>query len=87
MPQINADFSVFSVAYIDSMNWVQSPEAGVWRKRVYMDGPAEAGKVTSLVRYDAGARFPEHGHPGGEEVLVLEGIFSDQHGHYGKGWL
>ena len=51
-----------------------------------MDGTAEACKVTSLVRYDAGARFPEHGHPGGEEVLVLEGIFSDQHGHYGKGW-
>ena len=51
-----------------------------------MDGPAEAGKVTSLVRYDAGARFPERGHPGGEEILVLEGIFSDQHGHYGKGW-
>ena len=86
MPQINADFSRFSVAHIDSMKWVQSPAAGVWRKRVYMDGPVEGGKVTSLVRYDAGARFPEHGHPGGEEILVLEGIFSDQHGHFGKGW-
>ena len=86
MPQINADFNLFSVVESGSMEWVQSPAVGVWRKRVYLDGPVEAAKVTSLVRYDAGARFPEHGHPGGEEILVLEGKFSDHKGHFGEGW-
>ena len=86
MSQINADLKLFSAVDSGSMEWVQSPAAGVWRKRVYLDGPDDSAKVTSVVRYDAGARFPEHGHPGGEEILVLEGIFSDQKGHFGAGW-
>ncbi len=86
MSQINADLNLFSAVDLDSMEWVQSPAAGVWRKRLYLDGPEEAAKVTSVVRYEPGARFPEHGHPGGEEILVLEGTFSDQKGHFGAGW-
>lgn len=31
--------------------------------------------ATSLVRHALGSRFPPDGHPGGEEILVLEGIF------------
>ena len=86
MPQINNDFSSFSEACAASMEWVESPATGVWRKRVYMDGPAEDCRVTSLVRYDAGACFPEHAHPDGEEILVLRGVFSDQEGDFGTGW-
>ena len=41
--------------------------------------------MTSVVRYDAGARFPAHGHPDGEEILVLEGVFSDEHGDWPAG--
>jgi len=37
------------------------------------------------VRYDAGSVFPLHPHPEGEEILVLEGVFSDEHGHYPAG--
>jgi quercetin dioxygenase-like cupin family protein len=33
----------------------------------------ETGESTALVRFDPGARFPAHNHPGGEEVFVLEG--------------
>ena len=47
------------------------------------DGRARA---TSIVRYEAGARFPHHQHPGGEEILVLSGTFSDEDGHYPAGW-
>jgi anti-sigma factor ChrR (cupin superfamily) len=57
----------------------------VWRKRLDLAGPAEAGRVTSVVRYDAGSRFHEHPHPDGEEILVLDGIFSDEHGDYPAG--
>ena len=37
------------------------------------------------MRYEAGARFDAHRHDLGEEVLVLEGTFSDEFGHYHAG--
>ena len=37
------------------------------------------------MRYDADSAFPSHPHPDGEEILVLDGVFSDQHGDYPAG--
>ena len=54
---------------------------GVCRKPLACE-EAERGHATSIVRYDPGASFSEHGHPLGEEILVLEGTFSDQTGDY-----
>ena len=34
-----------------------------FRKRVHLVGAAEAGQVTSIVRYEPGATFPPHDHP------------------------
>lgn len=68
------------------LSWQPSPAPGVWRKRLHRVGDRESGQVTSLVRFDAGASFPEHGHPAGEEILVLEGTFSDDRGDRGAGW-
>ena len=45
----------------------------------------ETGHATSLVRYAADSEFPAHVHSGGEEILVLEGEFSDEHGNYPTG--
>ena len=43
---------------------------------------------TALVRWDPGTVFKPHTHPGGEEILVLEGTFEDEEGRYGPGtWL
>jgi anti-sigma factor ChrR (cupin superfamily) len=64
--------------------WQPSPVSGVWRKPLARE-EAERGHATSIVRYDPGASFPRHGHPLGEEILVLEGIFSDEHGDFGAG--
>jgi len=70
------------------MSWQASPSSHVQRKRFYLDGEAESGRVTSLVRYLPDARFKRHGHPQGEEILVLDGIFSDASGDWGTGtWL
>ena len=41
--------------------------------------------MTSLGRYAPGGAFPEHAHPQGEEILVLDGVFSDEHGDYPTG--
>ncbi|EED35827.1 anti-ECFsigma factor, ChrR [Luminiphilus syltensis NOR5-1B] len=68
-----------------AMEWEASPASGVWRKRLYRAGPQESGRVTSVVRYDPGARFHSHPHPEGEEILVLEGVFSDERGDWTKG--
>lgn len=43
---------------------------------------------TALVHWAPGTRFSPHRHAGGEEILVLEGVFSDEHGDYPVGtWL
>jgi hypothetical protein len=82
---INGDLSKRVAVDTRSMVWSASPGADVWRKRVHRVGPQESGQVTSLVRYGAGARFPSHGHPQGEEILVLEGVFSDEQGDWPAG--
>lgn len=85
MSDLNADFSKTVVIDTSAMPWQPSPVAGVWRKRLELRGASESGRVTSIVRYDPGSRFPLHEHPDGEEILVLEGTFADEHGHYRAG--
>jgi len=45
----------------------------------------ELARATSIVRCGPGSRFARHSHGGGEEILVLEGTFSDEHGDYPTG--
>lgn len=59
--------------------------AGV--ERVMLDRVGEEkARATSIVRYAPGSHFARHQHPGGEEIFVLSGTFSDEHGHYPAGW-
>lgn len=81
---LNMDFSQSVVVDTAAADWVPSPRAGVWRKPLARE-EAERGHATSIVRYDPGARFHRHEHPGGEEILVLEGVFSDETGDFGAG--
>ncbi|HEX7080393.1 MAG TPA: cupin domain-containing protein [Gammaproteobacteria bacterium] len=85
MESINGDLSVIATADTRAMDWTPSPSRTVWRKRVHLVGPPESGQVTSIVRYEPGATFPAHDHPEGEEILVLEGVFSDEHGDWPAG--
>jgi anti-sigma factor ChrR (cupin superfamily) len=82
---VNADLSVPAVVGADEHRWVASPQPGVMRMMLDRLG-GEHARATSLVRYAPRSSFPVHGHPGGEEVLVLEGTFSDDSGDYGAGW-
>lgn len=68
-----------------AMEWTASPSGTVWRKRVHLVGPPESGQVTSMVQYRPDASFPTHDHPEGEEILVLDGVFSDEHGDWPAG--
>src|SRR5205085_962686 len=40
---------------------------------------------TSIVRYALRSRFSPHTHDGGEEFLVLDGVFQDEHGDFPVG--
>ena len=81
---LNMDFTERVVINTRDQIWVASPLAGVWRKPLARE-EAERGHATSIVRYDPGASFSAHDHPLGEEILVLEGTFSDETGDYPAG--
>lgn len=82
---LNADFTRTVVCHTAEMEWQASPSPTVWRKRLDLTGDKETSRVTSVVRYDPDSAFHEHPHPDGEEILVLEGVFSDEHGDYPAG--
>lgn len=82
---INGDLSARVAVNSRALPWSSSPSGTVWRKRLHLVGPAESGQVTSIVRYDPKSQFSPHDHPGGEEILVLEGVFSDEHGDWPAG--
>jgi len=81
---INADLSAPVSVQTDALAWVSSPLPGVERRMLERDG-GEVARATSLVRYAPGSRFDAHRHGGGEEFLVLEGVFSDENGDYVTG--
>lgn len=82
---INVDISQAVHMQGSAMHWQMSPAQTISRKRFHLNGAAESGQVTSLVKYEPGAQFPRHEHPGGEEILVLSGVFSDQQGDWQAG--
>jgi hypothetical protein len=45
----------------------------------------EIARATSIVRYAPHSHFSAHTHGGGEEFLVLDGVFQDEHGDYPAG--
>ena len=81
---LNMDFSQQVVIETAGQDWVASPMPGVWRKPLARED-AEQGHATSIVRYDPGSQFSAHDHPKGEEILVLDGVFSDETGDYPAG--
>lgn len=81
---LNADFTKRAVMETAKMDWQPSPSPTVWRKRLDLLA-GEHSRVTSVVRYDAKSSFPFHDHPQGEEILVLDSTFSDEHGDYPAG--
>jgi anti-sigma factor ChrR (cupin superfamily) len=82
---IHGDLSARVIVDTKTLSWLPSPSGTVWRKRVHLVGPPESGQVTSVVRYKRDSHFPSHDHPEGEEILVLDGVFSDEHGDWPAG--
>ena len=82
--ELNADFSRRAVVHAASLAWTPSPIAGVERRMLDRIGD-EVARATSIVRYAPRTRFSPHTHGGGEEFLVLDGVFQDEHGDFPAG--
>ncbi len=82
--ELNADFTKRAVVHGAKTEWVASPMPGVDRRMLDRIG-AEVARATSIVRYAPGSAFSEHEHTGGEEFLVLEGVFQDDYGDFPAG--
>jgi len=82
--KINDDLSIPVIVHAARQDWVPSPAPGVERRMLFRVG-GEVARATSIVRYAPGSAFPRHTHHGGEEILVLDGVFQDEHGAYPAG--
>jgi len=78
---LNSDFSARAAVHAARLDWTPSPIPGVDRRMLDRIGD-EVARATSIVRYGPHSRFAAHTHGGGEEFLVLDGVFQDEHGDY-----
>ena len=68
----------------DSIDWRQGMVPGLKVTSLHQGST----KHTALVRWAPETRFNPHTHVGGEEILVLEGVFRDEYGSYPAGtWI
>jgi anti-sigma factor ChrR (cupin superfamily) len=82
--EINANFNERVAIHADRVAWTPSPIQGVDRRMLDRMG-GEVARATSIVRYAPNSKFSPHVHRGGEEFIVLEGVFQDEHGDFPAG--
>jgi anti-sigma factor ChrR (cupin superfamily) len=82
--ELHADLNQRTVRNTHALDRAAPPMAVVERRLLDRRG-GEVARATSIVRHAPGSRFEHHMPGGGEEILVLEGSFSDEHGAYAAG--
>ena len=81
---LNMDFSQAACLLADDQKWIKSPADGVSRIPLERE-KIESGHTTSFVKFEPDSFFPTHTHPQGEEIYVLDGVFSDENDDYPAG--
>lgn len=82
--KLNANFDERVFVHSDRIEWQDSLMPGVDRRMLDRIGD-EVARATSIVRYAPESKFSPHVHTGGEEFLVLDGVFQDEHGDFPAG--
>lgn len=82
--ELNANFKERVVVHSDQLEWNASPMPGVDRRMLDRIG-GEVARATTIVRYAPNSKFSAHTHTGGEEFIVLDGVFQDEHGDFPEG--
>jgi len=78
---LNSDFTQVVTVNTEQMDWEDSPMPNVWRKRLELISTSNP-QLTTVVKFTPDSYFKAHQHDGGEEFLVLEGVFSDSNGDF-----
>ena len=81
---LNANFKDRVVVHSEQLDWNASPMQGVDRRMLDRIG-GEVARATTIVRFAPGSKFSAHTHDGGEEFIVLEGVFQDEYGDFPEG--
>ena len=81
---LHSDFTKRVVVHSDEIEWLASPMPGVDRRMLDRIG-GEVARATTIVRYAPQSSFSSHIHTGGEEFIVLDGVFQDEHGDFPVG--
>ncbi|PRY26913.1 ChrR-like anti-ECFsigma factor [Aliiruegeria haliotis] len=81
---LNSDFTRNVIVRPEDNDWVASPVPGVDRMMLDRIGD-EVARATTIVRFAPESRFSAHTHDGGEEFIVLDGVFEDEHGAFPEG--
>ena len=79
--RLRADFRKRAVVTPERYEWVASPAPGVEIRPLHR----HREENVCLLRWAPDTACPEHVHAGGEEILVLDGAFHDEAGHYPQG--
>ncbi|MFY0616035.1 cupin domain-containing protein [Shimia sp.] len=82
--ELNAEFDARVLVHSDAIDWITSPMPGVDRRMLDRIGN-EVARATTIVRYAPDSHFSAHTHTGGEEFIVLDGVFQDEHGDFPEG--
>lgn len=83
--QIHANLLTRASVLSASLTWYPTTFTGIGFGCFESNHEVQDHPVTMLTRFDPGGFFPLHGHPGGEEILVLEGHFADETGVHPPG--
>ncbi|SCB34173.1 cupin domain-containing protein [Rhizobium multihospitium] len=81
---LNEELTRRTLVHAATLEWMPSPAKGVDRRMLFRIGD-ERARATSVVRYAPESSFLHHQHPGGEEFLVLDGVFQDESGNFPAG--
>jgi anti-sigma factor ChrR (cupin superfamily) len=81
---LNSSFDNRVLMHSDEIDWLASPMPGVDRRMLDRIGD-EVARATTIVRYAPSSKFSAHTHTGGEEFIVLDGVFQDEHGDFPVG--
>ena len=82
---LNQNFYEKVVMQSSQFEPVSSPCGGVTRTLLERSEDSEYAISTTLVEFQPNSHFDEHIHDHGEELFVIEGTFSDEHGDYPEG--
>ncbi|CAF0986063.1 unnamed protein product [Didymodactylos carnosus] len=75
--QLRSDLNVPYVINSNKIEYIDSPTNGVQRRMLDRIGD-EVARATTIVKFAPNKSFPHHKHGGGEEFLILDGVFSDE---------